>query len=265
MDCPRCQYKNADGALTCNLCGELLRPKRPSEEIGESDDKVYSLLCFPFDPTPVTRNNPLTIGRSKGNDMVLPVGMVSREHAEVTWNGEAFEITDLGSSNGTYVNDTRVRRQALKEGDRIRIGPYEIRFKAMSKMMQELGGGFQNDLEMTQNIVRRDLVDRSSTFSGRIGEMRIDEVFQLIDFNKKTGTLELRSSGDKGAFHFREGQILAADFQGRSGMHAMAQALSLKEGSFEFHAVDPKAERVIKEPTAKVLLDAMRMLDEQGR
>ncbi|MDJ0765189.1 MAG: FHA domain-containing protein [Myxococcota bacterium] len=50
----------------------------------------------------------ITIGRVQGNDVVLPRGNVSKRHAEIAYRNNQFFITDLDSTNGTYVNGRRI-------------------------------------------------------------------------------------------------------------------------------------------------------------
>ncbi len=68
-----------------------------------------------------------TVGRSKTADFVLDAGMVSRFHCRlsVTEAGQ-IEIQDLESTNGTFVNDKRVKQGRLAVGDRIRVGRVEL-------------------------------------------------------------------------------------------------------------------------------------------
>lgn len=71
-------------------------------------------------------NGNCTIGRTAGNDLVLHDENVSRRHAMINERepGELW-IMDLGSSNGTYLNDRRVTQPArLNDGDRISIGDH---------------------------------------------------------------------------------------------------------------------------------------------
>jgi pSer/pThr/pTyr-binding forkhead associated (FHA) protein len=64
-----------------------------------------------------------TVGRATRADFVLDVALVSRFHCRLTVlpNG-ALEVEDLQSTNGTFVNDARVERRALTDGDRLRVG-----------------------------------------------------------------------------------------------------------------------------------------------
>jgi hypothetical protein len=65
---------------------------------------------------------PLTIGRAPDNGLVLFDGRVSRHHARLYGRRGALLLSDLGSTNGSWVNDRRVEEMALGEGDRIRVG-----------------------------------------------------------------------------------------------------------------------------------------------
>ncbi|HMD93371.1 MAG TPA: FHA domain-containing protein [Trebonia sp.] len=76
-------------------------------------------------PTGITRlpAKVLRIGRSDDNDVVVPDLRVSRHHAELRKSpGGAYEITDLGSHNGTFVNGQRMESSVLTEADVIGVG-----------------------------------------------------------------------------------------------------------------------------------------------
>jgi hypothetical protein len=65
---------------------------------------------------------PLTIGRASDNGLVIHDSRVSRHHARLQARRGALVFTDLGSTNGSRVNGSRVAEVALGEGDRIEIG-----------------------------------------------------------------------------------------------------------------------------------------------
>ena len=65
----------------------------------------------------------VTLGRASRNDITIPDINVSRTHAEISLSPQgAWVITDLGSTNGTYVNGRAVASQPLNEGDHIAMG-----------------------------------------------------------------------------------------------------------------------------------------------
>ncbi len=73
----------------------------------------------------------VTIGRQESCDVVLDDPTVSRHHAEVRRNGDAFELHDLGSRNGTRVNGLGITRTQLADGDDLLIGAVPLRFEAV--------------------------------------------------------------------------------------------------------------------------------------
>jgi len=71
----------------------------------------------------------LTIGRLPDCDIVVSDPGASRQHARVRFDGERFVVSDLGSTNGTLVNDIRTDERALADGDRITIGSTVLEFR----------------------------------------------------------------------------------------------------------------------------------------
>jgi pSer/pThr/pTyr-binding forkhead associated (FHA) protein len=68
-----------------------------------------------------------TIGRATGADFVLDAALVSRFHCRLTATPSgALELEDLESTNGTFVNDKRVSKLVLADGDRLKVGRVEL-------------------------------------------------------------------------------------------------------------------------------------------
>jgi len=64
------------------------------------------------------------IGRSLNCDLRVPLESVSRRHCELSISPEGMRVTDMGSSNGTYVNNERIDGEVeLSAGDRLTVGP----------------------------------------------------------------------------------------------------------------------------------------------
>lgn len=70
----------------------------------------------------------LRIGRASECEIRLQSPKVSRRHALLTRDGDTFYIEDLGSTNAVFVNDAKVRRIALKHGDRIGIHRFVLEY-----------------------------------------------------------------------------------------------------------------------------------------
>lgn len=63
------------------------------------------------------------IGRREDSDLRIPLGDVSRKHCRLIKDGDALRVEDLGSSNGTYCNGTRITQCDLNAGDTLQVGP----------------------------------------------------------------------------------------------------------------------------------------------
>jgi len=72
--------------------------------------------------------NDVEIGRSANCDIQLDEESVSRAHARLEANEEGHFLFDLGSTNGTFVNEKRIDQTALGAGDRIRIGNHILKY-----------------------------------------------------------------------------------------------------------------------------------------
>ena len=71
----------------------------------------------------------MTIGRLPDNILQIDNLAVSGHHAKIYWEQNHYSVEDLGSLNGTYVNNQRVGKASLKDGDQIVIGKHLLQFK----------------------------------------------------------------------------------------------------------------------------------------
>ena len=102
--------------------GAVAKPARPGDACiiviyGPELGKRMQLGTAPFE-----------IGRSSKNDLPLDQESISRHHARITYDGSFYWIQDLGSTNGTYVNDSHVKEKQLHDGDQLRIGRSILKF-----------------------------------------------------------------------------------------------------------------------------------------
>ncbi len=124
------ELKNPN-ARFCPACGKALSPPSspaappaPHRPPAIPSDQPRLIIRVPGQPVqeiPLDRPA-LTIGRRPDNDLVLSPPYVSGHHGRLERVGETWQYTDLGSTNGTYVNGRRVQRATLRDGDVLRIG-----------------------------------------------------------------------------------------------------------------------------------------------
>jgi transcriptional regulator with GAF, ATPase, and Fis domain len=80
----------------------------------------------------------MTIGKAPTNDLVLSDDTVSRNHCELTRTGEGIHVTDLGSTNGTRIDGTRVQDAVLSPGSVLRVGEVEIAVRPAAQRVEVL-------------------------------------------------------------------------------------------------------------------------------
>jgi pSer/pThr/pTyr-binding forkhead associated (FHA) protein len=71
----------------------------------------------------------LVLGRGPGVDFAFDDTEMSSQHVSVEFGGEGFRVSDLGSTNGTFVNGKPIHVKDLKSGDRIELGRHLFQFR----------------------------------------------------------------------------------------------------------------------------------------
>lgn len=128
----------ADSATTAHLPAILdghepagLAPATPAAAI-EALPPSSALLVVQHGPNTGARflldAEVTTAGRDTYSDIFLDDVTVSRRHAEFRRSPEGFEVRDVGSLNGTYVNRSRIESISLTAGDEVQIGKYRLTF-----------------------------------------------------------------------------------------------------------------------------------------
>ncbi|MCA9321094.1 MAG: FHA domain-containing protein, partial [Planctomycetes bacterium] len=81
------------------------------------------------------RDETITIGRAKDNNLTIRDGRSSRHHCKIERCEEGWRVVDVGSQNGTFMNGRRVRRSPLRLGDVVQVG--STSFSIERKMVSE--------------------------------------------------------------------------------------------------------------------------------
>jgi len=114
----------------------------------------------------------LTLGRDASNDVVLEDPNVSRFHAEVVAaDGDAVELRDSGSRNGTRVDGEVVSRRVLEAGSEIGIGPFRLVFDGATFLRRDDHGTVRLDAEQLTVTIKRKTILNRCTVSLEPGEL----------------------------------------------------------------------------------------------
>ena len=94
----------------------------------------------------LSQDTSLVIGRDPSNYLPLNHPTVSSRHARIDKRGNQLLVQDLGSTNGTFVNGTRVTQALLTAGDVVQIGPFKLVWDAQQQQLaQAVGLGHRLD------------------------------------------------------------------------------------------------------------------------
>jgi Nif-specific regulatory protein len=100
-------------------------------------------------------SNELSIGRDKGNALVIDEPAVSRQHCLVRAGEDGYRIRDLASRNGTYVNGMPVKERTLHNGDQIQVGYCAMLFVARHETGSSFGRLAEDLVQDRKTVVLR--------------------------------------------------------------------------------------------------------------
>lgn len=130
----------ATGDTTLSLTGEFAA-QLAALEGGVTSEELESIAALPSGSALlIVRRGPnsgarflldttvSTVGRHPNADIFLDDVTVSRRHAEFSRHGHTFQVRDLGSLNGTYLEGVRVDEALLEDGAEVQIGKFRLTF-----------------------------------------------------------------------------------------------------------------------------------------
>ena len=167
------------GSKTMALSLESLGVQIPSKDAGKS--QLLMSLAF-------GGKNELTIGRATGSDIKLDGLQISNRHAKLLRTNQGISIEDLNSTNGVYMNGTRISRQTISPLDAVQIGSFVIKVDQKDNV-----GVFD-----TRSKTRIDSVNITKEVKNRHGKGNIrllDDVSLSIQPNEFVGLLGPSGAG----------------------------------------------------------------------
>ena len=138
--------------------------------------RLLAISGFPKRKVWAIKDGPLFLGRDSSNQVEVEDPAVSRKHCSITeLSSGVFEIGDLDSHNGTFVNGIKVSRKTMQHGDRIRIGSREFEFRTGPDEEAAPLSSYQGTQASSAELLTMSL-DRSGlpTDTSRIGRMARD-------------------------------------------------------------------------------------------
>ena len=106
----------------------------------------------------------MVVGRDEDSDLRIGSASVSRKHCVIKYSAEGILVTDLGSQNGTFVNDVPIKAPTLlREGDVLRIGSTLLSVPVLQKSKVSAGG---SQPKVSDNEIADWLMDPGSNYTG---------------------------------------------------------------------------------------------------
>jgi len=152
--CPTCGRDLPDALSSCAFCGR--DPERESaeattiadlsptvvERLNTTEEYLEKTITLRERPVLTITHGPgagelfelsrataMSIGRARANDIVLKDVSISGQHCRIRPEEGGFVLHDLKSTNGTFVNDKRVSRHPLSDGDLVQVGETVMQFR----------------------------------------------------------------------------------------------------------------------------------------
>jgi pSer/pThr/pTyr-binding forkhead associated (FHA) protein len=218
----------------------------------------------------------LIIGRAAELDMVLIEDMVSRRHARLVAANGNLTLTDLGSTNGTFVNGEKIKQAKLAVNDRVLVGTSILKLVDASAGASE---GTQVDVVPQAGdkpaiaAMMAGLADRpapsANTMSGDLEEVPLPDLLQLFSTNKKTGSIAI-DGPQPARIVLKDGALLQVSLLQNPNikpMQALCKMLTWTSGAFKFDALKDTSDipAAFDTSTENALIEAMRLNDESKR
>ncbi len=202
----------------------------------------------------------VSLGRHRSNDVPLVSRKVSNYHAEILNEGDGWLLRDLGSTNGLFINDEPVRERRLNQGDRIRIGGYELTVHLKAR------DGSQGAGKALPVGARGQLAPVVGQPSGIVGGRAkgqvpsLADLLRLLSHKVGTGLLEIQNHRSvKGKIFADAGQVIHSELGEVRGEKALYRLFRWSEASFEVleYPEPTRVPRSIELPTDALVAEAV--------
>ena len=217
------------------------------------------------------------MGRDPECDIRVEDPTCSRKHAKVRISKMA-SIEDLGSRNGTHVNEERIHgRTTLVHGSRIRIGAtiYLVNLAEDETGSEEEGwidaGTVAHESLLFKGDVNAGLVRAlqgpggGGFLAGHLGSFGLVEILQLLCTTGRSGRLHIALEEGHAEIDLRSGEVHGARFAELEGFQALLMLANRATGVFWLVDSNEPCARTIHESTGRLLVELCRTLDEKSR
>ena len=227
-----------------------------------SEQKIYS-----FDLWDTFR---IAIGRHQANDIPLISQKVSNYHAEILNEGESLFLNDLRSTNGTFLNEQKVRKVLLNNGDRIRVGSHElvVQIKNPTKLNAFSSCGGNSSLPIGARGQLLSSKGRSEEShprppSAEKSDASLVQLLMAFAGTERSVKLQLKSRrGERGEVFIKEGRLIHAEFGNVRGEKSLFRMLTWRDAAYEIQQFPASLNhRSIELPMDTLITEGLEQVD----
>lgn len=141
-ECPYCGFKKGTAAVTAPAGGGAAAGGAPQRTValdlsaGAMPGSGILGWLIPLEGSRagelIELRGRVTVGKSPDNNVVFNESAISGRHCEFVGSATGFVLNDLGSTNGTFVNEKRIQSHELVDNDNVRLGKVRFKFKSLN-------------------------------------------------------------------------------------------------------------------------------------
>lgn len=212
-----------------------------------------------FDLTDTFR---VALGRHHTNHVQLRSRRVSNYHAEILNEVDGLVLRDLGSTNGTFLNDENVRRQPLKSGDHIRIGGFEITVKLVPRTGETDGVDTPLAVGTIGNVLPFRGQSPPSNGGRDRGDATLPDLLSELARAHATVAVALHHPEQEGKIYVVDGAVVHAEVGAARREKALYRLLAFQKGSYEILELSAGGvPHTISTPTESLLVEGIQQIE----
>lgn len=218
----------------------------------------------------------VALGRHDTNDLQLVSRTVSNFHAEVIHEEGRLLLRDLGSTNGTYVNEEVVHETQLQSGDRVRIGNH-----ILDVQIEQSNGGTEGqprtrrhpdflEVGVSGNIIslRGGTREAVKTLPAvELHDLSLPDLLKLLTAVPRSVTLVLRKGSEEGHVYICDAKIIHSEYGVARGEKALYRFFGWQKAVYEIQElpVSLAVQRTIALPADTLIAEGMNQIEDVAK
>ena len=246
---------------------------KPSESPTELLLLATERQVYAFD---LSLRSRVTIGRHESNDLQLASRTVSNFHAEIVNENGGLYVRDLGSTNGTHVNERPVAAERVNTGDQIRVGNHVMTLEL--KAVDGPEGAFlryQKSPQVLSPGTRGSIISMSGRSADAMKTIRgvdpndftFPDLLKLLTSHGQSVRAVIRRGDEVARVVIHKQNVVHAEYGDAVGEKALYRLFGWRNASYEVEALEPadRLSRTIALPVETLVVEGMAHAVELGR